>query len=112
MSKVSPADFIPVAKVSDLADPGSMLVEVDGEMIVLIHAAGHYYALDDLCTHDGGPLSGGRIDEAGGAMVCPRHGARFELSSGTALTMPATKATLSHAVKVEHGEIFVRLNVS
>ena len=111
MSEVSPADFIPVANVSDLADPGSMLVEIDGGMIVLIHAAGHYYALDDLCTHDGGPLSGGRIDTAGGALVCPRHGARFELTTGAALTMPATKATLSHEVKIEGGEIFVRLNV-
>jgi 3-phenylpropionate/trans-cinnamate dioxygenase ferredoxin component len=110
MSKEPSADFIAVASESELADPDSMLVEIDGRMIVLIHAAGHYYALDDLCTHDGGPLSGGRIDTVGAALVCPRHGARFELSSGTALTMPATKATVVHEVKVEHGKILVRLN--
>ena len=82
MPEVPSADFIAVANVSDLADPDSMLVEVDGRMLVLIHAAGHFYALDDLCTHDGGPLSGGRVDAVGGALVCPRHGARFEFSSG------------------------------
>ncbi len=103
-------DFIAVANASDLADPGSMFVEADGRMIVLIHAAGHYYALDDTCTHDGGPLSGGRIDPNKGALVCPRHGARFELTTGSALTMPATKATVSHEVKVEQGKILVRLN--
>ena len=112
MSKEQSVDFIAVASVSELTDPDSMLVEVDDKMIVLIHAAGHYYALDDLCTHDGGPLSGGKIDTAGAALVCPRHGARFELSSGAALTMPATKATVAHEVKVEHGKILVRLRGS
>ena len=108
-----PADnFIFVANTEDLADPGSMFVEVDGQMIVLIHAAGHYYALDDLCTHDGGPLSGGRVDKDEGVMICPRHGARFELTTGAALTMPATKETRTHKVKVEGQEIYVSLNES
>ena len=107
---MSADNFILVANTADLADPGSMFVEVDGQMVVLIHAAGHYYALDDLCTHDGGPLSGGRVDTDGGVLVCPRHGARFELSTGAALTMPATKATRTHEVKIEGEEIFVALN--
>ncbi len=106
-----PSDnFFFVANTDDLADPGSMFVEVNGQMIVLIHAAGHYYALDDLCTHDGGPLSGGRVDKDEDAMICPRHGARFELTTGAALTMPATKATRTHEVKVEDGKIFIALN--
>ena len=58
-------DFVPVAKTSEIPDPGKMLVEVGERLVVLIHAAGHYYALDDICTHDGGPLSEGPLDPAG-----------------------------------------------
>ena len=56
------SDFVAVAKTSDMPDPGSILVEVGERLVVLIHAAGHFYALDDICTHDGGPLSEGPID--------------------------------------------------
>ncbi len=104
------SDFLPVAKVSEVADPGSMLVEVDERLIVLIHAAGHFYALDDVCTHDGGPLSDGPLDAKAGTIACPRHGAKFDIKTGAAVTMPATKPTIAHEVKVEGDQIFVRLN--
>lgn len=103
-------DFVAVANQADFDDPGSQLVEVDEELIVLIHAGGQFYALDDVCTHDGGPLSDGKIDAADCTIACPRHGAKFDLASGAAKTMPATKATVAHEVKVEDGRIFVRLN--
>jgi len=105
-------DFVPVAKIDEVADPGSMLVEVEERLVVLIHAAGHWYALDDVCTHDGGPLSEGPIDAEEGTIACPRHGAKFELQSGAALTMPATKPTVSHEVKVEGEQVLIRLNDS
>jgi 3-phenylpropionate/trans-cinnamate dioxygenase ferredoxin subunit len=104
------SDFLPVANVSEVADPGSMLVEVDERLIVLIHAAGHFYALDDVCTHDGGPLSDGPLDANAGTIACPRHGAQFDIRTGAAVTMPATKPTIAHEVKVEGDQIFVRLN--
>lgn len=104
------SDFLPVAKVSELSDPGSQLVEVDERLIVLIHAAGHFYALDDVCTHDGGPLSDGPLDAKAGTIACPRHGAKFDIKTGAAVTMPATKPTIAHEVKVEGDQIFVRLN--
>ena len=78
------SDFIPVARVSDVPDPGSMLVEVGDRLVVLIHAAGHWYALDDVCTHDGGPLSEGPVDAAERTIACPRHGAKFDLATGAA----------------------------
>ena len=59
------SDFVPVAKTSEIPDPGKLLVEVGERLVVLIHAAGHFYALDDICTHDGGPLSEGPLDPAG-----------------------------------------------
>jgi 3-phenylpropionate/trans-cinnamate dioxygenase ferredoxin subunit len=86
-----------------------MLVEVDERLVVLIHAAGHWYALDDVCTHDGGPLSEGPLDAAAGTIACPRHGAKFAINTGAALTMPATKPTKSHDVKIDGDRILVRL---
>lgn len=101
------SEFVAVAKVSDLPDPGKMLVEVDERLVVLIHAGGSYYAIDDVCTHDGGPLGEGQLE--GFTIACPRHGAKFDVRSGKALTMPATKATSVHEVKVEAGQVWVRL---
>ena len=101
------ADFVPVAKVTDVPDPGKELVEVGERLVVLIHAAGHWYALDDVCTHDGGPLADGTLE--GFQIACPRHGAKFDIKTGAALTMPATKPTRSHEVKIEGDQIFVRL---
>lgn len=103
------AEFVQVASVAEVVDPSSMLVEVDERLIVLVHAAGHWYALDDVCTHDGGPLSDGPIDTADNSIACPRHGAKFNLETGAAMTMPATKATASHEVKLEGDQVWVRL---
>lgn len=104
------SDFVPVAHVSDVPDPGSTLVEVDERLVALIHAAGHWYALDDVCTHDGGPLSDGPIDPQSATIACPRHGAKFDLRTGAALTMPAVKPTVAHEVKVEGDRVLVRLH--
>jgi len=101
--------FVPVANVNEIPDPSSMLVEVGERLVVLIHAAGHFYALDDVCTHDGGPLSEGPIDVADHSIACPRHGAKFDIRNGAAMTMPATKPTVSHEVKVEGEQIYVKL---
>jgi 3-phenylpropionate/trans-cinnamate dioxygenase ferredoxin subunit len=102
--------YIPVARTSDVPDPGKTLVEVGERLVVLIHAAGHWYALDDICTHDGGPLSEGPLDPAAGTITCPRHGAKFDVKTGAAVTMPATKPTASHEVKVDGDQILVRLS--
>lgn len=101
------ADFVPVARTDELPDPGKLLVEVGERMLVLFCVAGKYCALDDVCTHDGGPLSEGKLE--GNTIACPRHGAKFHICTGQALTMPATRATAAHEVKVEGGQILVRL---
>lgn len=102
--------FIPVATKAEIPDPSSLLVEVEDQLIVLIHAAGHFYALDDVCTHDGGPLSDGPLDASEGSLACPRHGAKFDIKTGAALTMPATKPTRSHEVQIQGDQILVRLS--
>ncbi len=101
------SEFVRVARVSEVPDPGRQLVEVDEQLIALFHVEGKFYALDDVCTHDGGPLAEGRLDDH--TIACPRHGAKFDIRDGRALTMPATQPTVAHEVKVEAGEVFVRL---
>jgi 3-phenylpropionate/trans-cinnamate dioxygenase ferredoxin subunit len=102
-------DYVRVATTSEIPDPGTLLVEVGDRLVALIHAAGHFYALDDVCTHDGGPLSDGPVDTQGPTIACPRHGAKFDLKTGAALTMPATKPTKAHEVKIDGDQIYVRL---
>ncbi len=102
--------FHAVAKTSEIPDPGKLLVEVEDQLVALFHVDGDFYALDDVCTHDGGPLAEGEMD--GCQIICPRHGARFDIKTGAALTMPATKPTTSHEVKVEDGQVFVKLNMA
>ena len=102
------SEFYPVAITTAIPDPGSALVEVADRLIVLIHAAGHWYALDDVCTHDGGTLSDGEI--LGNCIVCPRHGAKFDYRTGAAVTMPATVPTVAHTVSIRGDEVYVKLN--
>ena len=99
--------FVPVCKVSELPDPGKAVFEVGERMVALFHASGTFWAIDDLCTHDGGPLVEGELVDH--TIACPRHGAKFDIRTGRALTMPATRATPAHAVRVEDGVVYVKL---
>lgn len=100
-------DFHRVASVAEIPDPGSVVVEVEGEPIALFHVGGAFHAIDDICTHDGGPLASGELIDH--KVACPRHGARFDIRTGAALSMPAVRATRSHEVKVEDGGVWIRL---
>jgi metal-sulfur cluster biosynthetic enzyme/nitrite reductase/ring-hydroxylating ferredoxin subunit len=104
------ADFVRVLDASELPDPGKTLVEVDGEMVALFHVQGTWYAIDDVCTHDGGPLADGELRDF--RISCPRHGAKFDIRTGAALTMPAVRATRAHDVKVDEGGVWVRLRAT
>ena len=101
------SDFVPVCKVSALSDPGKTVVEVGDRLVALFHVGGKYWAIDDLCTHDGGPLAEGELE--GYTIVCPRHGARFDIRTGRVLSMPATQDTPAHEVKVEGDDVLVRI---
>ncbi len=100
-------EFHAVCPESDLVDDQIKLVEVDQRLVILYRHDGAYYCVDDICTHDGGTLSDGAV--AGCEIICPRHGARFDLRDGKALTMPATRDTLAHQVKIIEGNICVKL---
>lgn len=100
-------DFVRVASASQFADPGRELVELDDRVLVLLKVDGRFYCLDDVCTHDGGPLSDGPLE--GHELACPRHGAKFDIATGAALTMPATRATQAHEVMVDGNDVLVRI---
>jgi 3-phenylpropionate/trans-cinnamate dioxygenase ferredoxin component len=101
------SEFIPVCKTGDIPDPGKEVFEIEERFVVVFHLDGEWHVLDDCCTHDGGPLGQGTIE--GFQIICPRHGARFDIRTGLALTMPAVRATPSHEIKIEGGEVFVKL---
>ena len=87
--------------------PGKQTLAVDDRLVVLLHVGGEFFCIDDICTHDGGPLGEGPIIDH--AIACPRHGAKFDIRTGKALTMPATEDTVVHEVKVENGSVFVKI---
>ncbi len=101
------AEYERVAAVDELSPGQRMTVFVDDIPVLLIQKDdGCYAAIEDVCSHDGQPLTDGPIEE--NALVCPRHGAKFDLKSGRALCMPATEAIPVYDIKVEHGEISLR----
>jgi len=100
------SDFVTVAQLADLPSGSKKTIEIDGRFVVLFHIDGQVSCIDDVCTHDGGTLGDGELDNF--AIACPRHGAKFDVRNGQALTMPATEQTIAHDVKVEGDKIMVR----
>lgn len=101
------SEFVPVAKLSELAGTRKVCVEIDNRYLVIVELDGQIYCLDDVCTHDGGPLGEGEIE--GNCLVCPRHGAKFDIRTGAAVCMPATEPTGSHQVRIDGNQISVCL---
>ena len=94
-----------VAEVSALAPGQAKCVEAGGKAIALFNVGGTFYALDDACTHVGGNLSEGEVD--GATVICPWHGARFDLKTGTCLGPPATVAVKSYPLQIRGQDILV-----
>ncbi len=97
--------WIPVAAAASIADGDYAQTEIDGALIAVSNIHGTFYAIEDVCTHDGGELAGGAID--GNVVVCPRHGARFCLRTGAALTPPAYEPVRTFATRIQDGMVEV-----
>ncbi len=97
--------WVDVGSAADLADGASLSVEVDGTPIVIARCGNDLYAVDDRCTHDGEALDGAEIESC--QIICPRHGARFCLRTGEALTPPAYEPLRTYEVRTENGRILV-----
>jgi 3-phenylpropionate/trans-cinnamate dioxygenase ferredoxin subunit len=102
-----PAQTIEVARVEEIPDGKVKVVEVNGVRIALCNYGGTIYAIDDVCTHDRGPLGQGEL--IGSEIECPRHGARFNVATGAATRLPAVRPVKTYPVHVSDGQISVEV---
>ena len=98
-------EFVAIADEDEIPNGERLFVEIDDEYIVVFNIAGNFFAIADLCSHDDGPLGDGDIE--GYEVACPRHGARFDIRSGEALTLPAVVGIPAFPVRVQEGQIEV-----
>ena len=102
------SEFQPVVKVAEIEPGGRKSVMVDDVSVLLLRVGDEFFAVEDVCTHDGQPLTDGPLN--GREIMCPRHGAKFDVSTGRALCMPATEPIETFAVEVRDGVVFVKAN--
>ena len=94
-----------VAAASDVPLNEVRVVECAGRSLALSNVDGEYYAIDNICTHDGGPLGEGRIRN--GRVICPRHGAAFDAKTGRVISLPAVKSVQAYPVTREGDDLFI-----
>lgn len=99
------SSWIDIDAVANLPEDSVRLAEVDGNEVAIFNVGGRYYAIEDLCTHDGGTLADGTVE--GLEIECPRHGARFDLRTGKVTAPPAYEAIRTFAVRIHDGRIQV-----
>lgn len=99
------AEFVRVASVDDVK-PGEMTeVEYEGEAVCLANVGGTFYAIGGVCTHAGGPLAEGELDEDECTIECPWHAGFFSLKTGEALTPPAYDAVERYEVQIDGNDV-------
>ncbi|MGH2429710.1 MAG: Rieske (2Fe-2S) protein [Candidatus Limnocylindria bacterium] len=100
--------FVTVARASEI-EPGTVrVVEIDGRSLCVgLTEDGEWGAIDNVCTHDGGVLGEGELDDTG--VECPRHGARFDLFTGRVLALPAVRPVAAYVARLEGDEVQVEL---
>ncbi len=98
-------NWIDAGPVTGLADGQTLSIAVGRRMIAIARSGDDYFAIEDVCTHDGAELTGGAIE--GTEIICPRHGARFCLRTGEALSPPAYEPVSVFKTKVASGRLWV-----
>lgn len=99
------SEFVRAARASDVP-PGSVVrVEVGGHWVALANVDGHFYAIDDTCTHEEASLAAGGI--VGDILACPKHGSRFNVRTGRVLSLPAVRSVAVYPVRVEGDEVLI-----
>lgn len=98
--------WVDVGRADGIASGEHRLVDADGTQVAVFNLDGEFFAIGDVCTHDGGELLSGRVE--GDQVICPRHGARFCIRTGAALTAPAYEPTPKFPVRIENGIVQVR----
>jgi 3-phenylpropionate/trans-cinnamate dioxygenase ferredoxin subunit len=100
-----PAEWIDLGAAQEVTDSQSLSIEVDDFALIIARCGNELYAVEDRCTHDGQSLAGADIEAC--EIICPRHGARFCLRSGAALTPPAYEPLRTFNVREEAGRILL-----
>jgi 3-phenylpropionate/trans-cinnamate dioxygenase ferredoxin subunit len=101
------SDWIDIGGASELESTSRLEGELDGYRVRVVRVNGTLYAFEDRCTHDDSPFEDAPIEDC--EIICPRHGARFSLQSGEALSPPAYEPLRIFAVREAGGRIQVRL---
>ena len=99
--------MVKVAQTDELSPGSGKVVEADGCGIALFNVEGTFYAIDNTCTHRGGPLGEGELN--GENVTCPWHGANFNVKTGAVTGPPAGTGVRSFVVKVEGSDVLVEL---
>lgn len=102
--------WIEVGPAGDIGEGEARTYEIEGARVAVARANGQLYAVQDLCSHDGGPLGEGELDEF--AIVCPRHGAKFDIRTGAVLAMPAVAPIETFPVMEKEGRVMVAVRDS
>ena len=97
--------WVDVAAATEVADSAPLPVDLDGQALMVVRCGAEIFAVDDVCTHDGETLEGAEVESC--EIVCPRHGARFCLRTGVALTPPAYEPLRTYGVRIENGRILI-----
>lgn len=90
---------------ADLPNGERLFVEIGDKPMVVFNIAGQYFAIGDVCTHDDGPLGDGDLE--GHNIVCPRHGAEFDVRTGQVMSMPAVVDIPAYPVRIQDGNLLV-----
>ena len=98
--------WVDVAAVGEIEEGGVCLVDVEDTEVAVFNINGRFYAVEDVCTHDGGTLADGDVE--GHEIECPRHGARFDLRTGEVTAPPAYEDITTFPVRIREGVIQVR----
>ena len=98
-------EYIPISTLIDFPDGERLFVQIDDRELVVFKIAGDYFAIGDVCSHDDGPLGEGDLEDYD--VICPRHGARFDIRSGKVNSLPAVVDIPAYPVRVVGDQIEV-----
>ena len=101
------SEFVRVAGVDEVAPGKAKLIQVAGKEVALFNVGGAFHAIDNSCSHVGGPLCEGEVD--GSEVTCPWHGAVFDVTTGKALGPPASESLTRYNLRVVGADIEVEI---
>jgi len=101
-------DWVDVCAENALANSANIIIDVDGTEVAIFKIDDQFYAIEDVCTHDGAEIASGELD--GDEIICPRHGARFCVKTGAVKCAPAYEDIATFPIRIEQGRIQVRDN--